>query len=216
MNLQMVVGLAHFIASLVAAAHAQPPIPNNAFGAIMVGTNVVGTGFVTAGDPTMVITCAHVVTNGGGEFTYGVPPNVRRGLSLRATMPQYDIAFLKLSATQALEAVRIGDIRRIRPGDSISYVGWDKLVQTFKGSRGTTVTAIGTALSDGSTVEFLEFHGRAIPGYSGGPVFNDKWEVVAIVARAWTSLGIKGGEPFIINRAFSIEPVVTIHRLQAR
>ncbi len=104
----------------------------------------------------------------------------------------------------------IGDFKKIRPGDTIYYYGYDqKFTDSVKIPAGMMnagiVTATGSALNDGIIIDFLEFPGVGIPGYSGGPVFNDRGELVAMMREAWTRQGIKGGPPILMNRAFSLE-----------
>jgi hypothetical protein len=114
---------------------------------------------------------------------------------------------LRLEVTNDVPAAQFGDIRRVRPSDQIVYIGWDSRSNSFSISA-ATVSAIGTAFNEGGTVEFLEFEGHGVPGYSGGPVFNTKGEVIALLPEAWTKRGIKGGPDILVNRAFSIEPVM--------
>ena len=59
--------------------------------------------------------------------------------------------------------------------------------------------------SASAVVEFLEFEGVGRPGYSGGPVFDTSGNVIAIVGKAWTKQGVKGGPERLINRAFSLD-----------
>jgi hypothetical protein len=60
-------------------------------------------------------------------------------------------------------------------------------------------------LNDGVILDFLEFQGEGIPGYSGGPVFNEKGELVAFMREAWFRQGVKGGPPSLFNPAFSLD-----------
>ena len=103
----------------------------------------------------------------------------------------------------------IGDFRKMRPGDKIYYYGFDTRLSTpglpaAKMNQGI-VQATGSTLNDGATIDFLEFEGFGIPGYSGGPVFNEKAELVAVMREAWTKKGISGGPETLINRAFSLD-----------
>jgi len=68
-----------------------------------------------------------------------------------------------------------------------------------------TVSATGVVLNNDFIVDFLEFVGRGIPGYLGGPVFNERGELVAVMREAWNRQGFKGGPTNLVNRAFSIE-----------
>ena len=69
--------------------------------------------------------------------------------------------------------------------------------------------AIGVALYEGVSVDFIEFEGEGIPGYSGGPILNNKGEVVALMREAWNKRGVKAGAAeVLVNRGFSIEPAM--------
>jgi S1-C subfamily serine protease len=105
--------------------------------------------------------------------------------------------------------LQFGDIHRIRPGDKVIYLGWNEQERAFKVDQ-AIIAAIGAALNEGITVQFIEFEGFGIPGYSGGPVFDASGKVVAIMREAWLKKGIKGGKEFLINRAFSIESIAMI------
>lgn len=66
------------------------------------------------------------------------------------------------------------------------------------------MTAVGSALNEGRSVDFIEFEGKAVPGSSGGPVFDNAGNVIGLIREAWTKKGIKGGTEAPMNRAFSI------------
>ena len=63
----------------------------------------------------------------------------------------------------------------------------------------------GSVVNAGAVVDFLEFEGKGLPGFSGGPVFNQEGKVVAIMREAWTKRGVKGGPAVLLNRAFSVQ-----------
>jgi S1-C subfamily serine protease len=56
--------------------------------------------------------------------------------------------------------------------------------------------------------DFIEFEGVALPGYSGGPVFDAQGRVIAIIREAWWKTDPRAGTSrWLINRAFSLTPV---------
>jgi len=171
----------------------------------------IGTGFVI-GQNHDVITCAHVVA-GRTNLVYDSidATNKEVRLSLKYILPRFDLAVLAMSewVPFPLKPITIGDIRRVRPGDTVMYVGWKQGTKLLS-IHTATVTATGSVMNDGTIVEFLEFEGQGRPGYSGGPVFSTKGEVVAIMREAWTKRGVKGGPEVLINRAFSVAVLSTL------
>lgn len=199
----------------VGVGYGQPlPIPKESYGAILTldKRTVLGTAFI-AGESRRIITCEHIFTHETGfEFIYRRADGTEQKATLIGIMPRFDIA--QLAVTNDLPALIHGDFKRIRPGDEIRYIGWDMRLQSFT-NKAATVTAVGTVLNQAMDyfsgerlADFLEFQGDGIPGYSGGPVFNAKGEVIALMREAWSKRGIKGGPTNLINRAFSIEPIL--------
>ena len=60
-------------------------------------------------------------------------------------------------------------------------------------------------MEEGSKVDFIEFAGQAVPGYSGGPVLDRSGKVVAMIREGWQRTSLRGGSSERINRAFSTE-----------
>jgi len=183
-------------------------------GVIRLGGNgqPIGSGFVF-GPQNDVVTCWHVknmaeavlhVTNlvfNSGMNTYG--------LKLRYMLPKYDLAVYSPSPEIKTASFKSGDFKKVRPGDIVWYVGFDVRQSTPFNSmtviRNSQIAAVGCAMNDDVTVDFLEFAGEGLPGYSGGPVFNMDGELVAAMREAWTKKGVAGGPEVLINRAFSVE-----------
>ena len=162
----------------------------------------IGSAFV-AGKQKHLITCAHVATGNG--FAYrgaSIPKNI--GIKSEYYLPKFDLSVFSLNDPIDIKPLKFGDSKSIRPGDTIIYIGWDKKLSKMKVNR-VKVFSIGSCYQKGVIIDFIEFYGHGLPGYSGGPVFNIKGEVVAIMREAWTKKGIKGGTSLLVNRAFSTE-----------
>jgi len=177
----------------------------------------VGSAFVF-GPKKEIITCAHVVqspvANKLTNWVYATQGLPYLTLKLEKFVQQYDFAVFTTDGDIPGEPMAIGDFKQIRPGDFVWYYGYDSQFSAkIKGNGAymnhTMVEATGVLRGDNSALfDFLEFGGHAIPGYSGGPVFNDKGELVAIMWQAWNWQGVKGGPKRLINRAFTIEPLL--------
>jgi S1-C subfamily serine protease len=169
----------------------------------------LGTGFITARNSD-VVSCAHVVA-GRTNLVYDSADetNSVRRLSLKYILPRFDLAVLRVEQTVPTKSMPLGDIRRIRPGDRIIYLGYKQGTHGIQANT-AIVSATGAVLNDGAIVDFLEFQGEGLPGYSGGPVFDMSGGVVAVMREAWTKQGVKGGPQELINRAFSVGVLSTL------
>lgn len=175
--------------------------------------STIGSGFAF-GPHKDVVTCAHVVA---GAYVIGETNlffsaqgfSSPKALKLKYILPRYDLAVFAPDSEIPGAPMTVGDFKKMRPGDKIYYYGIDVRYSTpgLPAARmnEATITATGSALNEGNTIDFLEFEGVGIPGYSGGPVFNEKAELVAVMREAWTKKGVKGGDEKLINRAFSLD-----------
>ncbi len=120
-------------------------------------------------------------------------------------MPNYDVAYFERTAGDQDEWLNFGEFDRIQAGDKVIYIGWDFLKNAYNINT-AIVLATGTAIIGGNhKIDFIEFEGDAIPGYSGGPVFNFNGKVIGMIREAWKKQGIRGGKVMRINRAFSTD-----------
>ena len=177
----------------------------------------VGSGFVF-GPQNDVVTCWHVMD--GAEKVFHQTNLVflsftnRYALKLKYMLPKYDLAVFSPSPKITTAPFSAGDFKKLRPGETIFYIGFDVRKSNPSNSMNminkSWIAATGCALNDGEMkdaviVDFLEFPGVGISGYSGGPVCNKDGEVVAILKEAWTRKAVTGGAEDIFNRAFSVE-----------
>lgn len=166
----------------------------------------IGTGFVL-GDKHSLVTADHVVS-AAGRYTFQAvrDGSERSELTIRHRLPDFDLAVLGIiDHGQQLpdRPFQIGDFSRLRPGDTVVYLGWNAPKNRVS-LREAVISALGKARYRGNTVDFLEFIGEGIPGWSGGPVLDLDGDVVAVMHEAWTKRGVKGGRAVLVNRAFSV------------
>lgn len=135
--------------------------------------NGVGSGFVVSNDGKIVTNLhvirgarqASVVTSDGREFS---------DIEVLATDAAHDLAVLRIGA-QGLQALLLGDSAVTKPGEHVVVIGHP--------------LGLGNTVSDGlvsavrelsANSSLLQISAPISPGSSGGPLFNDKGEVIGI------------------------------------
>jgi hypothetical protein len=133
----------------------------------------LGTGFLVRPDG-WIATNLHVVVGGPK-----VKVTLRDGRELDvvevlAASPEHDLALVRVEA-RGLPTVSIGDSDRMRPGDPVVAIG------NPLGLEDTVSNGLVSArrrLEDG--FEVLQVSAPIAPGSSGGPLFNERGEVIGI------------------------------------
>lgn len=180
------------VASPPAAPHAMTPAEIAARGLPAVVTmrtaQSLGTGFVVRSDG-WIATNLHVVIGGprvkvtlrdGREFDV---------VEVLAASPDHDLALVRVEA-RGLPALALGDSDAMRPGDPVVAIG------NPLGLEDTVSNGLVSARRkiDGG-IEVLQVSAPIAPGSSGGPLFNDRGEVVGIATAV-----MQGGQ----NLAFGV------------
>lgn len=177
-----------------------------------------GTGFVI-NTKRQVITCAHVIdTTKNIFYVTGAITNkglIKQKLKVVKILPEYDLALLESDVDLCTRPFRCETNFDFTPNQHLFYLGYNFKVSndTIKSiqANNAIVSSLGKTYHGKTSVDFIEFVGVGIPGYSGGPVINDKGNIVGLMCEAWLRQGIKGGQTVIINRAFSILPILRYH-----
>src|SRR5258706_10481538 len=116
------------------------------FGVITVSNTLIGSG-VVFGPHKQVVTCWHVVS-GHPDCFFMTVVGSPKALHLKFAFPSYDLAVLSPSSEIVGESLKVGDFKRIRPGDQIAYCGWDSRTNAIL-VNSATVSAVGSAMNDG-------------------------------------------------------------------
>ena len=183
--------------------------------------SVTGSGFIISSDG-YILTNFHVVED-AVEGGYDVTVYLHDGTDYLASVVGYeadnDVAVLKISA-EGLPAATIGDSDSIQVGQSAYAVGnpLGELEYTMTtGSVSALDREISFTDSDTgvvNTINMFQIDAAVNSGNSGGPVYNDRGEVIGIVTAkygAYTT-GVEGlGFAIPINDAVSIaNDIITI------
>ena len=147
-----------------------------------------GTGFFISSDG-YIVTNHHVV-----EDALRIQITLYDGTDLSATMVGYraedDIAVLKVEGNN-YPTVQIGDSNALKPGDVAVIVGHPSGEDGKWSTTQGVISALNRVLSIEEASYFCEIKmiqtdATANPGNSGGPLCNDRGEVVGIITRKKT------------------------------
>lgn len=124
----------------------------------------------------VVLTCAHLFSQGTGEVTVLLADGRRCEARLLTADRAWDLAALQIAQPQAA-AVTIA-AEPPRPGEALSSCGYGPDGRYWC-NRGQALGYVRTSTT--SSYETLELSGSARDGDSGGPVFNQRGELVAVL-----------------------------------
>jgi hypothetical protein len=160
----------HTLSTADIAAHGLPAV-------VTIRTDeTLGTGFVVRADG-WIATNLHVIV--GGPHVKVTLRELRGDrelevLEVLAASPEHDLALLHVQA-HGLPVVSLGDSDAMRPGDSVVAIG-NPLGLEDTVSNG--LVSARRTLDAG--IEVLQISAPIAPGSSGGPIFNDRGEVIGV------------------------------------
>ena len=169
---------------------------------------VSGSGFIISPDG-YIMTNYHVIEY-ADAYGYDVKVMLHDGSTYTATIagtePDNDLAVLQIQAT-GLNAVTLGNSDNIHVGDSVQAVGNPLGELDFTMTFGR-ITALNRSIKTSETnasVNMFQIDAAVNKGNSGGPVYNDRGEVIGVGTAKYSSAGIEGlGFAIPINDAVSI------------
>ncbi|HWR83043.1 MAG TPA: serine protease [Candidatus Deferrimicrobium sp.] len=165
------------------------------------GLTRIGTAFV-AGKTHNIFLPAHVAKTETLSF---IPYDSYYSFAIekKYVLDDLDLAVYKRTAGAHVDSYPLGDFDRVLPRDEIIYLGWES--DTLLRAQTATITAKGRCVHKTEIVDFVEFEGHGIPGYSGGPVFNSQGELVAMIVQIWDKSSIKEPAKVRVLSAFSVD-----------
>lgn len=148
----------------------------------------LGTGFIVRADG-WIATNLHVVVGGPRVKVTLRDARELDVVEVLAASPDHDLALLRVEA-HGLPALTLGDSDAMRPGDPVVAIG------NPMGLEATVSNGLVSARRNvDHGVEVLQVSAPIAPGSSGGPLFNERGEVIGIA----TAL-LEGGQ----NLAFGV------------
>ena len=181
----------------------------------------LGSGFITRSDG-VILTNAHVV-EGASAVTVTLPD----GRTFKGTVlggePLTDVAVVKVVASK-LPVAPLGDSAKVRPGE------WAIAIGNPLGLDNTVTAGIISAIQrtnavgEGQRVPYIQTDAAVNPGNSGGPLINDRGEVIGVntAIRQAPGAGLSFAIPIntareiaaqIVQRGYASHPYIGI-RLQ--
>jgi serine protease Do len=160
----------------------------------------LGSGFVIE-ESGYLITNAHLVAD-GQEIAVRLADRREFEAKVVGFDLASDIALLKIEAG-GLQAARIGDPAKLRPGEWVAAIG-----SPFGLERSVTagiVSALGRTLPEESFVPFIQTDVAVNPGNSGGPLLNLRGEVVGVNSGFYSDTGGYIGLSFAIPIDLAME-----------
>ena len=161
-----------------------------------------GTGFLFS-SKDYIITNYHVV-KGANSIQVKFPGGEVIEADLQAKDNQNDIALLKLARSPSVQIpeLQFGDSSKVRPGDKVFTIGYPASSILGKNQKITDgIISAVTGIEDDPTM--FQITVPIQPGNSGGPLFNEKGEVIGITTASLSLNAVKslGANPQNINYA---------------
>ncbi|MFN5118690.1 MAG: trypsin-like peptidase domain-containing protein [Cyanobacteriota bacterium] len=181
-----------------------------------------GSGFITRSDGVL-LTNAHVV-EGANEVNVTLPDGRSFTGKVLGADPLTDVAVVRVVASR-LPVAPLGDSSKVRPGE------WAIAIGNPLGLDNTVTAGIISAIQrtnavgEGQRVPYIQTDAAVNPGNSGGPLINDRGQVIGIntAIRQAPGAGLSFAIPInvaqqiaaqIVDRGFASHPYIGV-RLQA-
>ncbi|ALM83797.1 DegQ family serine endoprotease [Bordetella sp. N] len=167
-----------------------------------------GSGFIISPDG-VILTNAHVVKD-AKEVVVKLTDRREFHAKVLGADPQTDVAVIKIEAKN-LPVVQVGDVGALSVGDWVLAIGSPYGLENT--ATAGIVSAKGRSLPDDTSVPFIQTDVAVNPGNSGGPLFNDRGQVVGINSQIYTRTGGFQGLSFSIpiDVAYKIKDQILAH-----
>jgi len=168
----------------------------------------LGSGFLISPDG-LILTNAHVV-DGAQEVTVKLTDRREFKARVLGSDAQSDIAVIRIDAKN-LPTVKLGDASAVRVGEPVLAIGSPYGFENT--ATAGIVSAKSRSLPDDTYVPFIQTDVAVNPGNSGGPLFNQRGEVIGINSQIYSQTGGYQGLSFAIpiNVATKVEQQLVEH-----
>jgi tetratricopeptide (TPR) repeat protein/V8-like Glu-specific endopeptidase len=135
------------------------------------------------GGTYLVLTAAHVLKDPSAKYQVALPDGSSQALSNIKTFPsKIDLAVGEFSSTQNYSVSKLAkDSSEVSEGSTVYVSGFPVTatidLAVFNFTEGKVTANSSKPLQDGYS---LVYSNNTLPGHSGGPVWNDRGEVIAI------------------------------------
>lgn len=160
-----------------------------------------GSGFVykKVDDDFYIITNHHVI-DGGNKFKIIYSDGEEVDAKLIGSDQYADIAVLKVSAKDEIDAVEIGSTNSLRVGDTTFTVGapldfaysWTVTRGIISGKERLVEVSLSNSTDDDYIMNVLQTDAAVNSGNSGGPLCNSNGEVIGVISAKISSEGVEG------------------------
>ncbi|MDR1131873.1 MAG: S1C family serine protease [Oscillospiraceae bacterium] len=160
---------------------------------------VSGSGFVVTGDG-YVVTNYHVISDaykGNYKVSVILSNGDRLDASIVGVEEASDIAVLKINAT-GLSAATLGNSDKLQVGEMVYAIGNPLGELSFSMTDGIVsaldrdITTRDAVTNQATTNNMIQISAAVNEGNSGGPVYNNKGEVIGIVTAKYADTGVEG------------------------
>lgn len=173
-------------------------ISNNYFG-MEYKSNITGSGFIVT-ENGYIVTNYHVVANAynsGYEVTVLLYNGDVYPAKIVGVREEFDLAVLKIDAS-GLSAATLGDSNSLQVGDTAYAIGNPLGELNFTMTTGhisalnRNISTTDSTTKKTTTNVMFQIDAAINQGNSGGPVYNDRGEVVGIVTAKYADTGVEG------------------------
>lgn len=173
---------------------------------------VTGSGFIVT-ENGYVVTNYHVIADaysGGYDISVMLYDGSTHSAQIVGVRDEYDLAVLKIDAMD-LSAATLGNSDSLMVGDAVYAIGNPLGELNFSMTTGhvsaldRSITTVDSATGQATTNVMFQFDAAVNQGNSGGPIYNDRGEVVGIVTAKHSDIGVEG-----LGFAIPISDVVDI------
>ncbi len=181
-----------------------------------------GSGFITRSDG-VILTNAHVV-EGATEVNVTLPDGRSFTGKVLGGDPLTDVAVVKVVASN-LPVASLGDSSKVRPGELAIAIGNPLGLDNTVTAGIISAIQRTNAVGEGQRVPYIQTDAAVNPGNSGGPLINDRGQVIGIntAIRQAPGAGLSFAIPIntarqiaaqILERGYASHPYIGV-RLQA-